>query len=194
MSVCVCIMDQSPVNSKSKPSTKNVLIDTPYIPIFECRTGPSNMFDYPTPPPRPPKPRSYSGSTTPPAVNRDLKPRRKGSDSDSNSPASPTLKLSPPPSQSHYHVPVSRPQSVKLRYIFSCLLHHNAILHFYLYSFSLILTLFHSFIFISRIDAPPVPCRTRQSANNRDFFNVNNDIVNFSIISRRNLSHDEQVG
>ncbi|XP_074601945.1 uncharacterized protein LOC141855717 isoform X2 [Brevipalpus obovatus] len=47
---------------------------------------------------------SYSKSSTPPAVNRDLKPRRKGSDSDANSPASPTFKLSPPPTSQANHI------------------------------------------------------------------------------------------
>ena len=59
---------------------------------------------------------SYSKSSTPPAVNRGLKPRRKGSDSDANSPASPTFKLSPPPtSQSNHIIAQTRAQLGKPR-------------------------------------------------------------------------------
>lgn len=53
---------------------------------------------------------SLSKSLTPPAVNRDLKPRRKGSDSDANSsPTSPTFTLSPPPAHFKHHQPTVKP-------------------------------------------------------------------------------------
>ncbi|XP_053204818.1 serine/threonine-protein kinase pakD-like [Panonychus citri] len=52
---------------------------------------------------------SLSKSLTPPAVNRDLKPKRRDSDSDTNvSPTSPTFTLAPPPAHSKSYIKPTR--------------------------------------------------------------------------------------